>query len=124
MMQVNNFSKRIRPFVDRELAEARQQEEHGDKDTAFAHLERAHVLGQASTREHVRTHALMLFWAVRQRKLSEAIGQVMRIVGAATKTAIGWVPEGNTGGARISPFKRLPIPDDLAQQIAAAKRRD
>jgi len=123
-MQVNNFSKRIRPFVDRELAEARQQEEHGDKDTAFAHLERAHVLGQASTREHVRTHALMLFWAVRQRKLSEAIGQVMRIVGAATKTAIGWVPEGNTGGARISPFKRLPIPDDLAQQIAAAKRRD
>jgi len=66
----------------------------------------------------------MLFWAVRQRKLSEAIGQVMRIVGAATKTAIGWVPEGNTGGARISPFKRLPIPDDLAQQIAAAKRRD
>ncbi|WP_288389267.1 DUF3703 domain-containing protein, partial [uncultured Alteromonas sp.] len=33
----------------------------------------------------------------------------IRIVGAATKTAIGLVPKGNTGGTDISPFKRLPI---------------
>lgn len=119
-----NFSKRIRPFVDRELSAARQQEALGCKDLAFAHLERAHVLGQASTREHVRIHTHMLLWAVRQRNFSEATGQVIRIVGAATKTALGLVPDGNTGGTKISPFKRLPIPDDLARQITAAKRGD
>jgi len=36
-------------------------------------------------------------------------GQVVRLVGAFTKTAIGLVPIGNTGGANISPFKSLPV---------------
>ena len=51
----------------------------------------------------------MLYWALRNVKLKEIFGQVLRIVGAATKTVFGFVPQGNTGGANVSPFKVMPI---------------
>ena len=35
---------------------------------------------------------------------------------------VTFVGAGNTGGANVSPFKPLPIPDDLAAEIAAARR--
>ena len=124
MSATSSFSQRIRPYVDRELSQARQREVQGDPGGAFVHLQRAHILGQASTREHVRTHVRMLLWGIRQRKSREVVGQALRIIGAATKTAFCLVPEGNTGGANISPFTRLPIPEDLAQLIAAAKQRN
>lgn len=116
------FAKRIRPHVDAELAAARRAEALGDARASFAHLERAHVLGQASTLHHVRTHLQMLGWALRHRHMREALGQLLRIVGAATKTAVGWIPAGNTGGANVSPFKPMPVPKDLAQLLADAER--
>ena len=64
----------------------------------------------------------MARWAFHQKDMVELRGQLMRIIGAATKTVFGWVPTGNTGGANVSPFKPLPIPDDLAAEIAAARR--
>lgn len=115
------FSRRIRPHVDAELAAAANEETSGRADDAFRHLERAHVLGQASTAQHVRVHWEMFRWGWRQRHLRECTGQLLRIVGAATKTAIGLVPHGNTGGANISPFKRLPVPPDLEQLIRSAR---
>lgn len=117
-----SFARNIRPFVDSELDAARSAEASGAAREAFAHLERAHVLGQASTVQHVRVHVRMFFWALRHRVLREAVGQVMRIVGAATKTVFGWVPTGNTGGANVSPFRRMPIPSDLAVVIDCARR--
>ena len=88
---------------------------------AFIHLENAHVLGQESTWWHVRVHYLMFLWALDQQNIKEAIGQIIRILGAATKTAIGLVPAGNTGGANISPFKRLPVNPALQAAISKAK---
>lgn len=86
----------------------------------FHRLERAHVLSQASTREHVRVHWHMLIWGFRQRRRREVFGQILRIVGAATKTALGLVPSGNTGGANVSPFKSLPVSEDLAVIISSS----
>lgn len=63
----------------------------------------------------------MLVWSTRKRSLREFLGQLLRVVGAATKTPFGLVPTGNTGGSQISPFKPLPIPPDLAQLIASAE---
>jgi hypothetical protein len=117
---MTGFSQRIRPHVEAELAAAAQAETSGRAADAFSHLERAHVLGQASTAQHVRVHWEMFRWGWRQRRLRECGGQLLRIVGAATKTAIGLVPHGNTGGANISPFKRLPVPPDLEQVIRSA----
>jgi hypothetical protein len=112
-----SFADNIRPFVDAELRAAR-----ADAANEFAHLERAHVLGQASTREHVRVHWRMLLWALRHRDARESFGQVYRLVGAATKTFIGLVPTGNTGGANVSPVKPMPIDPELAAIIQRAMR--
>ncbi|MEO7774537.1 MAG: DUF3703 domain-containing protein [Steroidobacteraceae bacterium] len=90
------LSHRIGPFIRAELLAAADCDERGDFANSFSHLERAHVLGQASTREHVRVHWQMLRWAMHRRQLSESANQVFRIVGAATMTGIGLVPEGNT----------------------------
>ncbi len=117
---MREFAERIRPFVSAEIDLALQARRRGDAVQAFGHLERAHVLGQASTREHVRVHWAMLRWAIRKRLAREIAGQMFRIVGAATKTAIGLVPTGNTGGTNVSPFKPLPVPPDLAAKIADA----
>jgi hypothetical protein len=103
--------------VQGELDSARRLEDWGNVDGAFGHLERAHVLSQSITGAHVRVHWEMLRWALRNRRPREAIGQLLRIAGAATKTAIGWVPQGNTGGTNVSPFRPMAIPADLQQQI-------
>ena len=79
------------------------------------------MLGQASTREHVRVHWRMLRWAARQRRPPEFAAQVFRIVGAAVMTAVGLVPEGNTGGGNMSAFRRLPVPPELADILASVR---
>ncbi len=119
---MTNFDATIKPHFEAELKEAEWCNEQRDPAGSFTHLERAHVLGQSSTRLHVTAHWQMLKWAVQNGSVSEFVGQVMRIVGAATKTAIGWVPEGNTGGSNVSPFRRMPMPGDLAAIIERARR--
>jgi hypothetical protein len=116
-----SFRFRIRPFVDAELKSAEQMRLAGDHRAEFRHLERAHVLGQASTVEHVRIHALMFLWALRQRQPRELVGQLFRIIGAATKTTLGLFPRGNTGGSNVSPFKRMEIPTDLSRILDSVR---
>lgn len=117
-----SFGRRIRPFVDHELAAA-EAARRGDDDAAgFRSLERAHVLGQASTVEHVRVHWRMLCWSVRNRQPAEFAGQLLRIAGAAVLTGVGWVPAGNTGGANVSPFRKMPVADDLRAILEFAGR--
>lgn len=84
----------------------------GDLRLAFSHLERAHILGQSFPIEHARAHWWMLKVGWRNRDIVEIIGQIPRILGALLFSRI-WVPIGNTGGARVPPFKSMPIPDDL-----------
>lgn len=84
----------------------------GDLGTAFAHLERAHILSQRLTLMHVRTHMAMFRIGWRCRDLRELLGQMARIV-AATFFSWIWVPIGNTGGANVSAFRPMPVPEDL-----------
>ena len=116
---MNTFSKNIRPIVSQEIAAAARAE---SDSAGFMHLERAHVLGQASTREHVRVHFHMLVWAWRHRQAREFSGQLFRLLGAAMLTAIGMVPTGNTGGSNVSPFQKMAIAPDLADVITMAQR--
>ena len=116
-----SFGFRIRAYVDAELAASRSAERAGDAEAAFRHLERAHILGQRSTVQHVRVHVLMLLWGLRNHRAREVVGQFTRVIGAATKTWVGLVPSGNTGGADVSPFKPMAIPDDLAELIDVAR---
>jgi len=119
---MGKFARNIAPFVDEELRHARAAGLAGQSALAFSHLERAHILGQASTYQHVRVHLLMLQWGVRHRRPREVLGQVLRVFGAAAMTAIGLVPEGNTGGANVSALKPMPVPHDLSALIRQARR--
>ena len=116
-----SFGARIRPKVDAELMAAERSDSNGDSAASFYHLERAHVLGQTSTVEHVRVHARMLRWGVRYRRPREIFGQIQRIIGAAIATPLRLIPHGNTGGSNVHPFRSMPVPPDLADVIAAAR---
>ena len=116
-----SFATAIRPHVDEELRQSSLALEQGDVALAFSHLERAHILGQSATREHVRVHWRMLRWGIRQHQPREVLGQALRIVGAATKTTFRLVPVGNTGGSNINPFQRLPVPPDPEALIRRAE---
>jgi hypothetical protein len=118
---VSEFGRRIRPYVKREILAAYQAGALGKPDVAFSHLERAHILGQASTVEHVRVHWHMFLWSIRQRNVRECLGQLLRIAGAAISTSAGLVPRGNTGGTNVNPFKSMPVPLELAALIEEAR---
>ncbi len=124
MYKTANFTRSIRPYVEAELALAHKKQHEGNQAEAFTHLENAHVLGQASTRLHVKVHLMMLLWAIKKGNLNEFCGQILRIVGAATKTAFGLVPSGNTGGANVSPFKVMSIPPELKKIIEKAQSNE
>lgn len=119
---MSQFSKNIKPFVEQELQCAKSKRLEGNIEEEFKHLENAHVLGQNSTWYHVKVHCLMFAWGMRQKSIKEVFGQLLRIVGAATKTALKLVPAGNTGGSNISPFKPLPLSKEHAQIIERASK--
>ncbi len=111
----------IRDAFEREWSLAGAARDAGDLVTAFHHLERAHILGQRSTRLHVRSHIGMLGIAWRRRDAREITGQLTRIVAAALFSRL-WVPVGNTGGANVSATRPMPVPSDL-QAILDTDRR-
>jgi hypothetical protein len=116
------FARRSRSSVQFELEAACHADALGEPPVAFRHLERAHVLGQAANVEHVRARWPMLLWAADNRKAGEALRQLWRLVAAAMINGIGWLPEGNTGGASVSGLRRMPIASDLQRAIGAAQR--
>lgn len=118
------FKKRIRGHIEQEIRLSKEAEAKGDLETAFRHLERAHVLGQSVTREHTRIHWLMLRLGRLMHDRREVLGQTLRIIGASTKTPFGIYPTGNTGGSNVSPIKPMPIPDDLKQILREAEQSE
>lgn len=111
------MSPRLNQAIETEYALARQAEAGGRAAEAFHHLERAHILSQRFTIPHVRSHWRMWVWAWRQRQARELIGQTTRILAALVFSRI-WVPEGNTGGANVSPVRPMPIPEDLRDLLS------
>lgn len=106
----------LRAAFTSELEAARVALRGGQSDPAFRHLERAHILGQRHTRAHVSVHWWMLRVGMRRGDAGEVLGQMARLVAALLFSRI-WVPLGNTGGANVSAFKPMPIPEDLRQLV-------
>lgn len=119
-MNSKDFFENIKPFIELETENAEKLLKNGDSEAAFRHLERAHVLGQSITSEHTRVHWLMLKSGWKRKNFREIFGQIIRIIGAATKTPFGIYPQGNTGGADVWFFKPLPVPQELQQIIEKA----
>lgn len=70
---------------------------------------------------HVRTHLAMLACALRQRRAHEIVGQVLRLVVAGPGSWTGRYPVGNTGGADVSAFRPMPVPDDLRSVLESRR---
>jgi hypothetical protein len=115
-MSADSRTVRIRTLCNELMAEARAHEEAGRIEQAWDCLVSAHILGQRSTRLHVRSHIAMLALGWRTRNRREVAGQLSRIAGATLVTWI-WVPEGNTGRANVSAFKPMPIPRELQRLL-------
>lgn len=96
-----------------ERAESRAARRRGDPAAEWSHLERAHILSQPMAVRHVRTHLAMAGFAVRRHDRREIAGQLVRLVLAAPGSLSGRYPVGNTGGADVSAFRPMPVPDDL-----------
>ena len=102
----------LRNAYEAELSAAKTATAGGNVDVAFQHLERAHILSQRHTSEHVHVHWLMLRLGASAGSWREVIGQTTRIVAAAVFSRL-WVPIGNTGRANVSAIKPMSVPDDL-----------
>ena len=77
---MNQYNAKIKPYFDAELRDAALRNAQHDPAGSFKHLERAHVLGQPSTRLHLLAHWCMLKWAVQNGSSGEFVGQLVRIV--------------------------------------------
>jgi hypothetical protein len=109
---VRNDAHLRRAWSD-EMTAARAAARQKDRGTEWAHLERAHILSQPLAALHVRTHGAMLRSALLRRDRREIVGQVFRLVVAGPGSLTGRYPVGNTGGASVSAFEPMPIPEDL-----------
>lgn len=109
----------LRDAFDARLTAGEHAFRAGHTDEAMAQFEAAHILGQAWTGPHVRSHVAILRWAMAERRPRELFGQVTRIVAAALFTWV-WVPRGNPGSTRVGALARVPVPSDLATLLARA----
>lgn len=99
-----------------EVARADSALRRDDFETAFKHLERAHVLAQRMTGRHTFIHWRMLVVGLRQGDLREALGQAPRMLASILFSRL-WVPRGNNGRSRVSAFKPMPVPEDLRHLV-------
>ena len=104
------------------MAEAGQHRAMGDAESAFAALERAHVLGQLEFVPHLRVHWQMLRVGWSAGEWREVTGQVMRIALVPVGHLFGRLPIGNTGRANVSAFKPMAIPPELKRLIEECDR--
>lgn len=103
----------IKQAFEFEMDTARRLVKAGDLETAFSHLERAHVIGQQYVVPHVRSHWWMLRIGLKRHSMTEIWGQAIRIALGAFGSAVGIVPTGNTGGTDINIFRKLSIQPDI-----------
>lgn len=104
-----------------ERAQADAARRLGDFAKEWHHLERAHILSQPMAMPHVRTHLAMISYGLRHHDRREVIGQLLRIVVAGPGSLTGRYPVGNTGGANVSAFLPMPVPEDLLSLLPDSK---
>jgi hypothetical protein len=115
--------KQLAFAFDKECADYRAARRAGDVDVAWRSLERGHILSQPLLSLHLKSHGLMLAFAINQRDSSEAIGQLVRLLLAPLGALTGKIPWGNSGRANVSPFQPMAVPDDLAPLLDAPKNQ-
>ncbi len=105
--------KTLTPYFQAEFQAYVVAYKAGDLTKAWAHLERAHIIGQRYPFAHTFVHWKMLQFGFRIKSGKEVIGQIPRLLVGGVKSFVGKVPMGNPGGANVPPMKPFPIEKDI-----------
>src|SRR5687768_3601151 len=103
----------LRTAYESELNSFNDLEGKGELQSAWRHLERAHILGQPWAVEHTHVHWEMLKFGFRIKSSREIMGQIPRLLVGGIKSFVGKIPAGNTGGANVPPLRPMEIPQDI-----------
>ncbi len=106
----------LRIAIDQAFQQANQALAAHEPERVWPWLERAHILTQRLAWAHTRSHWLMLRVGWQQGDYREVLGQALRMPAALLFSRI-WVPLGNTGRARVSAFKPMPLAEELRQLL-------
>ncbi|NWL77012.1 hypothetical protein DM872_09125 [Pseudomonas taiwanensis] len=106
----------LRIAIDQAFQQANQALAAHEPDRAWPWLERVHILTQRLALAHTSSHWLMLRAGWQQGDYREVLGQALRMPAALLFSRI-WVPFGNTGRARVSAFKPMPMAEELRQLL-------
>jgi len=110
--------EKLKGYFIQELNLYFQNYQSGDLNTAWYHLERAHIIGQSYPKEHTYVHWKMLQFGFRIKSTKEIIGQIPRLLVGGVKSFVGKIPVGNTGGANVPALKPMEIAEDLKRVIS------
>lgn len=107
---------RLQDAIDEAFDQALHELAARRSAAALVWLERAHILSQRRPWLHARSHWLMLRAGWQLGDVREVAGQVPRILAALLFSRI-WVPIGNSGRARVSAFKPMPLSEELRRLL-------
>lgn len=110
---------KIKRKFDEELEASFAARKRIDFNKEWAHLERAHILGQFQAVEHLWVHILMIRFSIVHFRIGEFLGQIPRILLAIPGSLSGLAPRGNTGGSDVGIFTPMEIPKDLQGYLEA-----
>lgn len=115
-MQLNTtLPKVLKPYFTSEIQTYKTQFSKGNLNAAWAHLERAHIIGQRYPFAHNYAHWEMLRFGIKTKNTKEIIGQIPRLIFGGVKSFVNHVPTGNPGGANVPPLKPFSISNDLQE---------
>jgi hypothetical protein len=117
---MKKMSNDIKEIISGNLAAAKEARLRADWRACWQLLEDAHVLSQPWVWPHVRVHGSMLVTGWKARDVREVRGQILRLLAGGPASAVGRYPVGNTGRARVSAIKPMPIRPDLAAILTKA----
>ncbi|AUN97692.1 hypothetical protein C0V70_06115 [Bacteriovorax stolpii] len=117
------MKKIVRLHYEKELSLYKQNYDFKSFEQCWEHLERAHILGQFSWKDHFFVHIKMFTLAVRSRNVGEIIGQIPRLILAIPGSLLGKAPKGNIGSSKVGIFQPMSIPEDLKQIIEFDENR-
>lgn len=105
----------LKTHYRQELEKYKTEIAKANLQSAWRHLERAHIIGQPWFVQHTQIHWLMLMYGIKIKNKKEILGQLPRLLLGGVKSFVGKIPTGNTGGANVPPLRVMEIPEDLKE---------
>lgn len=97
-------------YTDQIVVKANSEIQKGNFETAWKHLEDAHIFSQPDARMHIYVHCVMLTLAFKLKNYGEAAGQLLRLILAGPSSVFKKYPLGNNGRSDVGLFESSLLP--------------